>query len=476
MYKKNVKFFIILTILILQLVNGHKELFINLNNNNDYYNSSNQLYDYKKPFGYIKIYSESQLVDSLSFSQMIGKRVSIRSGGHSSCSFSLINDTINFDLSGFKRIKVDRYKKIASVQSGVLLEEFYNEIVKYGFGSTGGMCGGVGIGGIALAGGSNFLSPKYGYMIDNILEYKILLANGKIINSNPFNKYNDLFWALSGSGHGGYGIVLEYKVKLHEVPKYYYTNVIEIPLNNVAQTMLEIDRFINSTDNLNKRMSFDLKSIGSTTSNQIIILSFYFIDGTIEEGEREFKKLLKSLPWGKTNENYKTNKTFLEIVQLAPMDIDQHIREITKSRFVMNLNSTSASTFQEFLYYANSIIKEINNDSVIFFNQFYYHGGNHLLDNKYSSFIHRNNQSKYTVVFNCQYRMKENDYLFNLYKEHLNKILPIFGDTIYQNYPDDEIKNWQSSYYGNNYKKLQQIKKKYDPFNYFKNQQSIELP
>ncbi|KAM9990909.1 hypothetical protein ACTFIY_006957 [Dictyostelium cf. discoideum] len=477
MYFIKYQFFIIFIFLNYKLIlkaNGNKELVINLNNG--YYNSSNELYDFKKPIGYIKIYSKSQLVESLLFSQKLGKRISIRSGGHSSCSFSLINDTINFDLSGLKTIKVDRCLKIASIQSGVLLGEYYKEVVKYGLGSTGGMCGGVGIGGIAIGGGSNFISPKYGYMTDNIIEFKVLLANGEIVNSNPFNQYKDLYWALSGSGQGGFGIVIEYKIKLHDILPVYYTNDIEIPLNSVSQTILVIDKFINTSSNLNRKISFDLKSFVSTKSNLKNIVSFYFIDGAIEEGEIEFKKLLKLLPWGKINNNFKTNKTFLEIVQLAPMDNNQHIREITKSKFIMKLNFTSASTFQEFIYFSNSFIKKINNDSVSFFNQFYYHGGNHLLENKKSSFIHKNNESKYSVVFNCQYQKEGNDNFFILYKNYLNKILPIFGDKIYQNYPDDECEHWQSSYYGKNYKKLQEIKKKYDPYDYFKNQQSIELP
>ncbi|KAK5580433.1 hypothetical protein RB653_000450 [Dictyostelium firmibasis] len=468
----NKKLFICCQIIIFNLifiiqVNSLKSLF-----------NINQDKNYKKPIAYIKINTEKELVDSLSFSQLIGKRVSIRSGGHSSCSFSLINDTINLDLSGLKGIRVDKSSKVAFVKSGVLLDEYYNEISRYGLGSTGGMCGSVGIGGIALGGGSNFISPKFGYLVDNILEFKILLANGDIIFSNPFNKYKDLFWALSGSGHGGFGIILEYKIQLHNIQPFYYTNVLNIPIQFVAQTIILVDNFINSTENLNRKLSFNIISSMSTIdTNPAINLSFFFIDGSIEEGEIEFRKLLKLLPWAKLNKNFETNKTFMEIVELAPKDNNQNIREITKSRFIKHINITTAYAFQDFIYFTNSLVKTVkNNDTVTFSNQFYYHGGNHLLENEKSSFIHRCEESKYSVVFYCQYLKGDSDKNIQLYKDNLKKYLPIFGDKIYQNYPDDEISNWQSSYYGNNYKKLQEIKKKYDPLNYFKNEQSIELP
>ena len=44
----------------------------------------------------------------------------------------------------------------------------------------------------------------------------------------------------------------------------------------------------------------------------------------------------------------------------------------------------------------------------------------------------------------------------------------------YCNYPDINFKNYHSLYYGSNYKKLQQIKNKYDPNNIIRYEQSIE--
>ncbi len=49
-------------------------------------------------------------------------------------------------------------------------------------------------------------------------------------------------------------------------------------------------------------------------------------------------------------------------------------------------------------------------------------------------------------------------------------------DACYRNYGDVTLSDWQYKYYANNYAKLQQIKQKYDPKDYFKYSQSIELP
>jgi FAD/FMN-containing dehydrogenase len=44
----------------------------------------------------------------------------------------------------------------------------------------------------------------------------------------------------------------------------------------------------------------------------------------------------------------------------------------------------------------------------------------------------------------------------------------------YFNYPDRGFRNWETAYYGDNYKFLQEIKKKYDPDNIIRHEQSVK--
>ncbi|KAB8748979.1 hypothetical protein FH972_026530 [Carpinus fangiana] len=73
-------------------------------------------------------------------------------------------------------------------------------------------------GGYTAGGGHGALTNSYGLAVDNVLQLKVLLANGTIATANRCQN-KDLFFALRGGGGGTFGVVLETTSRLHrEVP------------------------------------------------------------------------------------------------------------------------------------------------------------------------------------------------------------------------------------------------------------------
>ncbi|KAK1579368.1 uncharacterized protein LY79DRAFT_672528 [Colletotrichum navitas] len=71
-----------------------------------------------------------------------------------------------------------------------------------------GSCPTVGVvGGYTQGGGHSALSGVYGLAADNVLEWEVVTADGKLLTATP-QKNKDLYWALSGSGPGTYGVVV----------------------------------------------------------------------------------------------------------------------------------------------------------------------------------------------------------------------------------------------------------------------------
>jgi len=61
-----------------------------------------------------------------------------------------------------------------------------------------------------------FLTPMFGFLINNVIEYELVRADGEVIKVNR-HSYPDLFWGMKGYG-ANFGVTINYKVKLHRIP------------------------------------------------------------------------------------------------------------------------------------------------------------------------------------------------------------------------------------------------------------------
>ncbi|KAL5113209.1 hypothetical protein ACEQ8H_008916 [Pleosporales sp. CAS-2024a] len=80
-----------------------------------------------------------------------------------------------------------------------------------------GECPSVGIaGGYTQSGGHSPLSSAFGLGADNTLAFEVVTADGRLVTASRTSaQYSDLFWALSGSGAGNYGVVISMTVRAH---------------------------------------------------------------------------------------------------------------------------------------------------------------------------------------------------------------------------------------------------------------------
>jgi FAD/FMN-containing dehydrogenase len=105
----------------------------------------------------------------------------------------------------------------ALVEAGVQFRELYAAAQQSGRLVIGGTCDSVGVGGCWLGGCFGTWSKLYGSAASNLLQARVVLANGSVVVANACQN-SDLFWALRGGGGGTFGVVTQFVARTHRPP------------------------------------------------------------------------------------------------------------------------------------------------------------------------------------------------------------------------------------------------------------------
>jgi FAD/FMN-containing dehydrogenase len=112
-----------------------------------------------------------------------------------------------------RKIAVDPVNKAVTIQGGVLSGDINLAVGKHDLGVVGGICNGVGVRGLTLAGGYGYLTGKHGLALNNLLAAEIVLADcSAAIASEEEN--TELFWAIRGAG-AAFGVVTSLKLRAY---------------------------------------------------------------------------------------------------------------------------------------------------------------------------------------------------------------------------------------------------------------------
>jgi FAD/FMN-containing dehydrogenase len=141
--------------------------------------------------------------------------IAVRGGGHNVAGTAVCDDGILIDLSAMRAVSVDPAERTAHVQGGALWGDVDHETQAHGLATTGGIVSHTGVAGLTLGGGIGFLMRKHGLAVDNVVEAEVITAGGDIVRASA-EDHPDLFWALRGGG-GNFGVVTSFRFALHPV-------------------------------------------------------------------------------------------------------------------------------------------------------------------------------------------------------------------------------------------------------------------
>ncbi len=177
----------------------------------------------KHPALVAKCANAGDVIAAVNFARKQNLEVSIRSGGHNGPGLALVDDGLVIDLSLMNGIRINPKNKTARVEAGCTWGDVDHAAHAFDLATVSGVISTTGVGGLTLGGGHGYLTRKFGLTIDNLLSADVVLADGSFVHAND-NENTDLFWALRGGG-GNFGVVTSFAYRLHPLK-----NVIAGPL------------------------------------------------------------------------------------------------------------------------------------------------------------------------------------------------------------------------------------------------------
>ncbi len=162
----------------------------------------------------------AEVVEALAFAraQPVTRTVplSVRSGGHGISGRSTNDGGIVLDLGALDAVEVlDDAARLVRVGPGARWGEVAAALAPRGWAITSGDYGGVGVGGLATAGGIGFLGRAHGLTIDHVRAVEVVLADGSVVRASA-EENPDLFWAVRGAG-SQVGVVTSFELVADEV-------------------------------------------------------------------------------------------------------------------------------------------------------------------------------------------------------------------------------------------------------------------
>lgn len=141
--------------------------------------------------------------------------IAVRGGAHSGPGLCLVDGAVTVDLSPMSGVRVDPVERTAQVAAGALLGDLDHAAHAFGLGVPAGIVSTTGVSGLTLGGGHGHLTRKYGLTVDSLQSADVVLADGEFVTASE-RDHQDLFWALRGGG-GNFGVATSFTFGLHPV-------------------------------------------------------------------------------------------------------------------------------------------------------------------------------------------------------------------------------------------------------------------
>ncbi|MFE0106913.1 FAD-binding oxidoreductase [Streptomyces sp. NPDC059009] len=462
------------------------------------------------------------------------KRLTVRSGGHCLEDWVFNSDVqVVLDLSQLNKVYFDAGLNAVAVETGAQLLDVYQLLYQaWGVTIPGGICHSVAAGGHVSGGGWGMLCRQLGLVIDHLYAVEVVVvgADGKVRTVRATREKDDperdLWWAHAGGGGGNFGVVTRYwfrspgatgsspRTLLPKPPSHVYLSAVSWPWEGMTA-----ERFKTLVQNYGAYFT----AHSGPDAPQLALASFLGlthksagqiglvtqVDATVPGARQMLDDYLAAINKGVGLSQGALTRSMAEFGPMAEFAEPRKLPWLDATRYLAltNLNITDPTYRQEYKSsymranfpdrQAATLYKHLSRDDVTLpgasVTLSSYGGKVNTIAPGAMAYPHR--EAFYKMMWMSLWHDAAEDDAYVAWNREFYKDLyadtggvPVANDVTdgcYVNYPDNDLGDpkynssstpWHDLYYRGNYAKLQQVKKKYDPRNFFRHAQSVRLP
>ena len=390
---------------------------------------------------------------------------SLKNGGHDHTG-ACLSDGFIINVSNRNKIHVNPEHKYVRVGCGVLLGQLDSELASKDCGWVPhGTCANVSALGLSLAAGIGTLTRKYGLTIDHLESATIVLADGSLVKANK-DKNQDLFWFLRGCGASNIGIVTDFKLRIHKT--------MDVVLFELEYNLDQLKLILEMWDKFGPYVENNLASkILIFPQSNLEISHHVCLKGQYEGTIPQLQELLKDFSFISQS---------VKIWNARPIDAAIYYNQgsceppwyfFYETLFTVDpMNAETISALVDFSVNASSECSIVMNAL----------GGKMAEVSQDETAFPWRDAKIWIHIMSESRQQRKYDEMKGIVKDIYHKLLdsglrnPETGvGRLYVNFKDLELSTdeYPLAYWGHNYERIKEIKKKYDPLNVFKPLQGI---
>ncbi|MBV9130539.1 MAG: FAD-binding oxidoreductase, partial [Verrucomicrobia bacterium] len=424
----------------------------------------NEMID-RRPAAIVRCADVADVKAALNFARQNDYTVAIRGGGHNGAGLGVCDQGLVIDLSLMKGIRVDPANRTVRVEPGCTQGDVDHASHAFGLAVPAGIVSTTGIAGLTLGGGTGYLTRKYGLTIDNLIEADVVLADGSFAIGNA-SQNEDLFWALRGGG-GNFGVVTSFVFRAHPVSTV-YAGPIFWEVKDARRVMQWYREFLPQAP-LELCPFLALKSVPSTNpfpkelwgKKICALISCY--SGPLERAEEAIKPIRQELP--RPILDWMGPMPFTALQGLFDPLLPKGLQWYWKGDFVRELSDKAIDSHLEWSAKAPSELSLMHLYPI--------DGAVHGVGRSETAWGFRD-ATWSMVIAGIDADPAKAGALTAWAKGYWEAVHPYTLGGAYVNFLMDEGVDRIKATYRNNYNRLTETKRKYDPHNFFRINQNIK--